>query len=55
MLISRDYRGDLPASVIDKFLPLVLEQEDDSSARPIVQCDEVWWRKKIETAQLCCV
>lgn len=35
VLISRDYRGDLPPNSIDKFLPLVVEAEVSSS--PVVR------------------
>lgn len=35
-LISRNYRGDIESSVIEKFLPLVLEQEEESVISPIV-------------------
>eukprot|EP00043_Microstomoeca_roanoka_P014692 m.146198 g.146198 ORF g.146198 m.146198 type:complete len:424 (-) comp16077_c3_seq1:127-1398(-) len=41
VLISRDYRGDLPWGCIDKFLPLVIEAEEEGTATPIVQADEV--------------
>eukprot|EP00049_Salpingoeca_infusionum_P019068 m.360036 g.360036 ORF g.360036 m.360036 type:complete len:424 (-) comp18858_c0_seq1:211-1482(-) len=40
VLISRDYRGDLPASCIEKFMPLVLAQEDEGGSAPIVQTDD---------------
>ena len=29
VLISRNYRGDIPMSAVEKFLPLVLEAEED--------------------------
>ncbi|KAF9309999.1 AP-1 complex subunit mu-1, partial [Linnemannia elongata] len=32
VLISRNYRGDIPMSAVEKFLPLVLEAEEDSQA-----------------------
>jgi len=35
-LISRNFRGDIETSVIEKFLPLVLEQEEESVTSPIV-------------------
>lgn len=35
-LISRNYRGDIESSVIERFLPLVLEQEEESVSSPIV-------------------
>eukprot|EP01137_Pigoraptor_chileana_P029507 Opistho-2@14824 len=36
VLISRNYRGDIPNTVADKFLPLVLEQEEEGVQSPIV-------------------
>merc|ERR1712070_738835 len=41
VLISRDYRGDLPWNCIDKFLPLVLEAEEEGQTTPIVQAEDV--------------
>ncbi len=35
-LISRDYRGDVNMSVIDKFLPMVLDMEDEGNTSPIL-------------------
>ena len=35
-LISRNYRGDISSNSIEKFLPLVLEQEEESVPTPIV-------------------
>ncbi|KAF9365615.1 AP-1 complex subunit mu-1 [Mortierella sp. NVP85] len=32
VLISRNYRGDIPMSAVEKFLPLVLEAEEESQA-----------------------
>jgi len=40
-LISRDYRGDIDMSVIEKFLPLVLDQEEESIQTPIVISGDV--------------
>eukprot|EP00056_Hartaetosiga_gracilis_P022550 m.31519 g.31519 ORF g.31519 m.31519 type:complete len:424 (+) comp9703_c0_seq1:136-1407(+) len=40
VLISRDYRGDLPLNIIEKFLPLVIEAEDEGTATPVLQADE---------------
>jgi len=40
-LISRDYRGDLDQGVIEQFLPLVLDQEEDGMVSPIIVCDDV--------------
>lgn len=36
VLISRNYRGDIDMSVIDKFMPLVMEREEDSNVTPII-------------------
>ncbi len=35
-LISRDYRGDVDMSVIDKFLPMVLDMEEEGNSSPIL-------------------
>ncbi|XP_002158238.1 AP-1 complex subunit mu-1 isoform X1 [Hydra vulgaris] len=40
-LICRTYRGDINMNVIEKFLPLVLDQEEDSADQPIVVCGDV--------------
>jgi len=40
-LVSRNYRGDIDLNVIEKFLPLVLDQEEDSITTPIVVCGDV--------------
>lgn len=37
MLISRNYRGDIDMGIIEKFMPLVMEREDDGQLAPIVQ------------------
>jgi len=37
-LISRNYRGDIPNNAVEKFMPLVLESEDES-VTPIIQGD----------------
>jgi hypothetical protein len=37
VLISRNYRGDLDTSVIDKFMPLVMEREEEGNMTPIIQ------------------
>ncbi|XP_065176762.1 AP-1 complex subunit mu-1 [Sycon ciliatum] len=41
VLISRNYRGDVDMTVIDKFLPLVLESEDEGSSAPIIVMENV--------------
>eukprot|EP00045_Choanoeca_perplexa_P008805 m.82736 g.82736 ORF g.82736 m.82736 type:complete len:445 (-) comp14632_c0_seq2:1538-2872(-) len=40
VLISRDYRGDLPLNCIDEFMTLVLDEEDEGLASPIVQSEQ---------------
>lgn len=41
VLISRNYRGDIEMNVIERFMQLLLEQEDDQNLTPIVQHGEV--------------
>eukprot|EP00053_Salpingoeca_punica_P017750 m.171605 g.171605 ORF g.171605 m.171605 type:complete len:424 (+) comp17279_c0_seq1:100-1371(+) len=36
VIISRDYRGDVEPHVIDKFMPMLLELEDEGSSLPIL-------------------
>jgi len=38
VLINRNYRGDISSTAVDKFMPLVLENEDDTLS-PVVQGD----------------
>ncbi|XP_037036423.1 AP-1 complex subunit mu-1-like [Bradysia coprophila] len=40
VLISRNYRGDIDMSVIDKFMPLILEKEEEGVITPILQCTD---------------
>jgi len=40
-LISRNYRGDVDMSMIDKFLPMVLEAEEEGTVSPILIHDKV--------------
>jgi len=35
-LVSRNYRGDIDMTVIEKFLPIVLEEEEESNNSPII-------------------
>jgi len=37
VLICRNYRGDMDMSVIDKFMPLVMEREEEATVVPIIQ------------------
>jgi AP-1 complex subunit mu len=41
VLISRNYRGDVEMNVIERFMQLLLEQEDDNNLTPIVQHGDV--------------
>ena len=41
MLISRNYRGDIEMNVIEKFMQLLLEKEDESQLSPIFQHGDV--------------
>lgn len=37
VLISRNYRGDVEMGVIDKFLPLLMEKEEEGNLTPLLQ------------------
>ncbi|KAF0305554.1 AP-1 complex subunit mu-1 [Amphibalanus amphitrite] len=37
VLISRNYRGDIEPSVIDKFMPLLMDREEEGNMSPIIQ------------------
>lgn len=39
--MSRNYRGDIEMGEIEKFLPLVLEQEEEGSQSPVVEKDGI--------------
>ncbi|CAF4301554.1 unnamed protein product, partial [Adineta steineri] len=41
VLISRNYRGDIEMNVIEKFMQILLEKEDESQLSPIFQHGEV--------------
>ncbi|XP_062509216.1 AP-1 complex subunit mu-1-like [Corticium candelabrum] len=41
VLISRNYRGDADMDVIDKFLPLVMDREDEGVTSPILVTEKV--------------
>lgn len=34
VLISRNYRGDIPTTAVEKFMPLVLEAEEEQAPVP---------------------
>ena len=41
VLISRNYRGDIPMSAIERFLPLIQDAEDgESIPTPVVSTDD---------------
>lgn len=40
-LISRNYRGDVDMSIIDKFLPMVLDAEEEGTVSPILVHEKV--------------
>lgn len=40
VLISRNYRGDIDLGVIEKFMPLLMEKEEDGMLTPILQTVE---------------
>lgn len=43
VLISRNYRGDICMSVIEKFMPLMMDREEDGSVQPVLPCDDVFF------------
>lgn len=40
VMISRNYRGDIDLSVIDKFMPLLMEKEEEGLVTPIIQTSD---------------
>ena len=41
VLISRNYRGDIPMTAVDKFLPLILQiEEEELTPSPIVSTQD---------------
>ena len=40
VLLNRNYRGDIDNSVIDSFITLVNEVEDESLARPLIKTND---------------
>jgi hypothetical protein len=40
VLISRNYRGDIDLGVIEKFMPLLMEKEEEGLLTPILQTTE---------------
>ncbi len=44
VLISRNYRGDIPPSAVDRFMPLLLEHDEDGQdghATPVMTADGI--------------
>ena len=41
VLISRNYRGDIPMTCIERFPKLLADQEEDNTITPIIQDDNV--------------
>lgn len=41
LLISRNYRGDIDISVTDRFMPLLMENEEAGHSQPIMKFDNV--------------
>ena len=39
--MSRNYRGDIDVDCIEKFMPLLMEQEDEGRTSPIIQKGEL--------------
>lgn len=39
--MSRNYRGDIEMTAIEKFMPLLMEQEDEGKSSPILQKGEL--------------
>ena len=37
MLICRNYRGDMDMTAIDKFMPLMMDREEEGNMTPIIQ------------------
>ena len=40
VLISRNYRGDVEMGIIDKFLPLLMEKEEEGNVTPLIQTND---------------
>lgn len=41
VIMSRNYRGDVEMTEIDKFMTLVMEREDEGNASPIIQVNDL--------------
>lgn len=40
MIISRNYRGDVDMNVIDKFIPMLIDMEEEGQQLPIIDHPE---------------
>jgi hypothetical protein len=40
VIISRNYRGDVDMGVIDRFMPALMDREEDGMTSPILHHDE---------------
>jgi AP-1 complex subunit mu len=40
-LLSRNYRGDIPMSAVEKFMPLLLDAEEENTAAPCISHEGV--------------
>lgn len=41
VLISRNYRGDIPMNVIERFPKLLAEQEEENTIKPVIHDENV--------------
>uniref|UniRef100_A0A914H6Q2 MHD domain-containing protein n=1 Tax=Globodera rostochiensis TaxID=31243 RepID=A0A914H6Q2_GLORO len=41
VIMSRNYRGDVDVNAIEKFMPLLVEQEDEGKSSPVIQRGEL--------------
>jgi AP-1 complex subunit mu len=41
VIISRNYRGDIDMNVIDKFIPILIDTEEEGVQTPIINHDDV--------------
>jgi len=40
VLISRNYRGDIETNVVDKFIGLVMDKEEEGQTTPLLRCEQ---------------
>ena len=41
VIMSRNYRGDIETSAIERFMTLLMEQEDEGKTSPVVQSGDI--------------